>query len=89
MRILLSFLKTTCTNEKIKIFTNLLKIFLEASQHKVVSVCILIIFDITVRYRGRFASKNLLEKWCPLFGVVRCLEVSTIGISITNDPDLK
>ena len=35
---------------RIKIFTNLLKIFLEASQHKVVSVCILIIFDIAVRY---------------------------------------
>ena len=50
MRILLSFLKTTRTNEKIKIFTNLVKIFLEASQHQVVSVCILIIFDIAVRY---------------------------------------
>ena len=43
MHILLSFSLT-------KMFTYLLKIFLEASQHKVVSVCILIIFDIVVHY---------------------------------------
>ena len=34
--------------KKIKLFTNLLKIFLKASQHKVVSVCILIIFYMEV-----------------------------------------
>ena len=41
--------------KKIKIFTNLLKIFFKASQRKVVSVCVLVIFYVGV---GRFAGKN-------------------------------
>ena len=75
MRILLSLYVQT-RNEKIRIFNNLLKIFFEASQRKVVSVCVLIIFDITVRYmkvdllvRTSIGNKNGVR--CPLFGV-RC-----------------
>ena len=64
----------------------MLKIFVEASQHKVVPVCVLNIFDIAVRcmevdllVRTSTGNKNgvrcleLSAVWsCPLFGVVRC-----------------
>ena len=69
------------------------KIFFEASQHKVVSVCILIIFDFGCPlHGGRFLARTSIENKngvrCPLFGVVRCLEGFVIEISITNDSDL-
>ena len=64
--------------KKIKIFTNLL-IFFKASQCKVVSVCVLVIFHVAVRYKEvdllvRTSIGNKIGVRCPLFGGVRCLE---------------
>ena len=44
--------------KKIKIFTNLLKIFFKASQRKVVSVCFSYFSCCCPLQRGRFAGKN-------------------------------
>ena len=66
-------------NEKIKIFTNLLIIFFKASQRKVVSVYVLVIFHVAVRYKEvdllvRTSIGNKIGVRCPLFGGVRWLE---------------
>ena len=67
----------------------MLKIFFEASQHKVGSVCVLIIFDIVVRCMevDLLAGTSIGNKSgvrCPLFGVVR-LEVSIISQQKTHN----
>ena len=48
--IVIVFKNNLYKREMKKKITKLQKIFFEASQHKVVSVCVLVIFDIAVRY---------------------------------------
>ena len=56
----------------------MLKIFFKASQRKVVSVYVLVIFHVAVRYKEvdllvRTSIGNKISARCPLFGVVRWL----------------